>query len=43
MSPALGGWVAHWIGYSPSFLVLGGLGLLAAGAWVVLGAAVKEY
>ena len=43
ISPALGGWVVHWIGYSSTFLVLGGLGLLAAGVWVVLGAAVKEY
>ncbi len=42
VSPALGGWVAHWIGYPPTFLVLGALGLLAAGAWVLLGAAVKE-
>lgn len=42
-SPALGGWVAHWIGYSSTFLVLGGLGLLAALVWVALGAAVKQY
>lgn len=41
--PALGGWVAHWIGYSATFLVLGGLGLLATLLWVVLGAAVKQY
>ena len=43
VSPALGGWVMHWIGYPPTFLVLGGLGLLAAGVWITLGAAVKEY
>jgi MFS family permease len=43
VSPALGGWVTHWIGYPPTFLVLGGLGLLAAGVWITLGAAVKEY
>ncbi len=43
ISPAFGGWIAQWIGFSPTFLVLGGLGLLAAGVWVVLGAAVKEY
>ncbi|WP_035981673.1 MFS transporter [Bradyrhizobium sp. STM 3843] len=42
-SPALGGWVAHWIGYSSTFLVLGALGLLATLVWVVLGAAVKQY
>jgi MFS family permease len=42
-SPALGGWIAHGLGYAPTFLVLGGLGLLATLVWVVLGAAVKEY
>jgi predicted MFS family arabinose efflux permease len=42
-SPALGGWIAQGIGFSPTFLVLGGLGLLAAAIWVVLGAAVKQY
>jgi MFS family permease len=43
LSPALGGWIAQWIGFSPTFLVLGGLGLLAALVWVALGAAVKQY
>ena len=43
LSPALGGWIAQWIGFSPAFLVLGGLGLAAAGVWVALGAAVKQY
>jgi MFS family permease len=42
-SPALGGWIAQWIGFSPTFLVLGALGLLAAGTWVALGAIVKQY
>ncbi|HJZ96921.1 MAG TPA: hypothetical protein VKE70_10480, partial [Candidatus Solibacter sp.] len=42
-SPALGGWIAQWIGFSPTFLALGGLGLVAAAVWVGLGAAVKEY
>jgi MFS family permease len=42
-SPALGGWIAEWIGFSPTFLVLGALGLLAATVWIVLGAAVKQY
>src|SRR6516165_7418123 len=42
-SPALGGWIAQWIGFSPTFLVLGGLGLVAAAVWVGLGAAVKQY
>jgi predicted MFS family arabinose efflux permease len=42
-SPALGGWIAQGIGFSPTFLVLGGLGLVAAAVWIVLGAAVKQY
>jgi MFS family permease len=43
LSPALGGWIAQWVGFSPTFLVLGGLGLAAAAVWVALGAAVKQY
>ena len=43
ISPALGGWIAQWIGFSPTFLVLGALGLVAVGAWVALGAIVKQY
>ena len=42
-SPALGGWIAEWIGFAPAFLVLGGFGLLAAAVWVVLGNVVKQY
>jgi MFS family permease len=43
LSPALGGFIAGWIGFSPAFLVLGGLGLAAAAIWIVLGSAVKQY
>jgi predicted MFS family arabinose efflux permease len=43
LSPALGGFIASWIGFSPTFLVLGGFGLAAAAIWVWLGAAVKQY
>jgi predicted MFS family arabinose efflux permease len=43
LSPALGGLVANYIGFSPTFLVLGGLGLTAAAIWITLGAAVKQY
>jgi len=43
LSPALGGWIAEWTGFSPAFLVLGGLGLVAAAVWVVLSSAVKQY
>ena len=43
LSPALGGFIAQWIGFSPTFLVLGSLGLAAAALWIALGAAVKQY
>ena len=43
VSPALGRWIAEWIGISPSFLVLGRMGLVAVGSWVALGAIVKQY
>jgi MFS family permease len=43
LSPALGGFIANWFGFSPAFLVLGGFGLAAAAVWVFLGAAVKQY
>jgi len=43
VSPALGGWIAEWIGFSPTFLVLGALGFVAVGSWVALRAAVKQY
>ncbi len=43
LSPALGGWIAQWIGFAPTFLLLGGLGLLSVALWVAFGAAVKHY
>jgi predicted MFS family arabinose efflux permease len=43
LSPALGGWIAQWIGYGPTFLLLGGFGLASMGLWLALGAAVKKY
>ncbi|MBR1121425.1 MFS transporter [Bradyrhizobium lablabi] len=43
LSPALGGWIAQAIGYTPVFLLLGGLGLVATAVWIALGAAVKKY
>jgi predicted MFS family arabinose efflux permease len=43
LSPALGGWIAQGVGFSPTFLILGGLGVAAAALWIVLGTAVKRY
>lgn len=43
LSPALGGWIAQWIGYGPAFLVLGGLGLLSVACWIVFRSTVQKY
>jgi predicted MFS family arabinose efflux permease len=43
LSPALGGWIAQWVGYQPTFLFLGALGLIAVALWVGFGAVVKKY
>ncbi|MGY4474226.1 MFS transporter [Bradyrhizobium sp. USDA 3364] len=43
LSPALGGWIAQWVGYGPVFLVLGGLGLLSVTIWIVFRSTVQEF
>lgn len=43
LSPALGGWIAEWIGYGPTFLVLGAFGLASIALWLAFGAAVKQF
>lgn len=43
LSPALGGWIAQWIGYGPTFLLLGGFGLASMALWLAFGAHVKKY
>ena len=43
LSPALGGWIAQWIGYGPTFLLLGSFGLASMALWLAFGAAVKKY
>jgi len=42
LSPAFGGWIAEWVGYSPAFLVLGAMGLAAAALWIACRAAIKQ-
>src|SRR5579871_346119 len=42
VSPALGGWIAQSAGYSPTFLILGGMGLVAAALWVGMRRAIKH-
>lgn len=43
LSPALGGWIAQWVGYGPAFLVLGGLGLLSVAFWIAFRSTVQKY
>ena len=43
LSPALGGWIAQWIGYQWTFLVLGSCGLIAVALWVAFRPTVKSY
>jgi predicted MFS family arabinose efflux permease len=43
ISPALGGWIAQWIGYQPTFLLLGALGLISVALWTAFGSIVKQY
>jgi len=43
LSPALGGWIAEWIGYGPTFLLLGSFGLASMALWLAFGAHVKKY
>jgi fucose permease len=43
LSPALGGWIAQWIGFQWTFLLLGSFGLIAVALWVGFKSAVKSY
>ncbi|WP_461357510.1 MFS transporter [Bradyrhizobium sp. USDA 4454] len=43
LSPALGGWIAQWVGYGPAFLMLGGLGFLSVAIWIVFRSTVQKY
>jgi MFS family permease len=43
LSPALGGWIAQWIGFQWTFLLLGSFGLIAVALWVGFKSAVKNY
>jgi MFS family permease len=43
LSPAIGGWIAQWIGYQPTFLLLGGFGLIAVALWIAFASAVRSY
>lgn len=43
LSPALGGWIAQWIGYQITFFVLGGFGAVAALIWLIQAAEMRKY
>ncbi|MCA1454073.1 MFS transporter [Bradyrhizobium sp. BRP22] len=43
LSPALGGWIAQWIGYPPTFVLLGALGLVSVALWVGFASEMKKY
>ena len=41
LSPAIGGWIAQGIGYSPAFLILGSFALGSIALWMGLASVVK--
>jgi predicted MFS family arabinose efflux permease len=43
LSPAIGGWIAQWIGYQATFLLLGTFGLISVALWIAFGSIVKKY
>jgi predicted MFS family arabinose efflux permease len=43
LSPALGGWIAQWVGYQLAFLFLAGFGVISVVLWVSLRAVVNKY
>ncbi|MBR0756701.1 MFS transporter [Bradyrhizobium jicamae] len=43
LSPALGGWIAQWVGFQPAFLILGGMGLASVALWIACRPIVQKY
>jgi predicted MFS family arabinose efflux permease len=43
LSPVLGGWIAQWIGFDATFLLLGAFGLISVALWTGFGSIVKQY
>jgi predicted MFS family arabinose efflux permease len=43
VSPALAGWIAQWVGYSPTFLILGSMGLVSAAIWIAMRSAIRHF
>jgi predicted MFS family arabinose efflux permease len=43
LSPAVGGWIAEWIGYEPTFLLLGAFGLISVALWIGFASIVRRY
>jgi hypothetical protein len=40
---AVGGWIAQWIGYEASFMLLGAFGLVSIALWLAFGSILKKY
>lgn len=43
LSPAVGGWIAEWIGYQSTFLLLGAFGLISVALWISFASIVRRY
>jgi MFS family permease len=43
LSPAVGGWIAEWIGYQSTFLLLGAFGLISVALWMGFASIVRRY
>jgi fucose permease len=41
LSPAIGGWIAQWLGYPTTFLILGSFALASIALWTSFGSIVK--
>jgi predicted MFS family arabinose efflux permease len=42
VSPALAGWIAQWVGYSPTFLICGGMGVVSAAIWIAMRSSIRH-
>jgi len=42
LSPAIGGWIAHPIGYAAAFLILGSFALVSLALWIGFAATMKS-
>ena len=43
LSPVVGGWIAQWIGYEQTFLLLGSFSLISVALWLAFRPILKKY